>query len=325
VPAVDLEQVARVAERLRAVRIEPDPFTDPDLYPPAGEDPERVARYFIVMVAMDHRLSRPGQPYEARLGGKLYHGADLLYRLGAEMYRRDPDFFSPQRLARIALDEVRRWLCVDSICPSDVERRTALLRDLGAKLLALYGGSAASIADRAKGRLYGEPESPGFIDLLRAFTAYQDPVDKKAMLLAKFLERRGILRVSDRWEKRIPVDNHVARIAYRLGLVQLEEELYRKLVSRKPYTPHEDVLVRMVVREAWWLVARRAGVDPFLLDDLLWTMGRRVCRAGSPRCRECGSHPACIQGACVFQPICPVGLGLRPPISEHAFYDTWWY
>jgi len=40
---------------------------DERFYPPRDVDLETALRYFIVMVAMDHRLSRPGRKYEACL------------------------------------------------------------------------------------------------------------------------------------------------------------------------------------------------------------------------------------------------------------------
>ncbi len=324
-PLIDVEQCRRVAEVLKDVRIPVDSFTDPDYYPPRDDDPEMIARYFMVMVAMDHRLSRPGRPYEAVIDGRLFHGADLLYRLGMLMYERDPEFFAPERLSKVTVEDVRRWLCVGEVCPPDPELRAALLRDLGRKLIALYRGSVLEIVDRAGGRLYGNPVEPGFVDLLRVFHAYSDPVDKKAMLLAKFLERRGLLKVRDVWEKRVPVDNHVTRIALRLGIVVLEDHLRAKLVRGEPFTAWEDVVVRIAVREAWWLVARMANIDPFILDDALWTMGRRVCVHGRPLCGECEGHPLCVRGSCVFRLVCPTGLGLREPVEEHNFLETWWY
>ncbi len=324
-PLIDYEQAARIAKALSGIRIEPDPFTDPNYYPPPSESRERVAMYFLVMVAMDHRLSRPGKPYEASIDGKRFHGADLLYRLGMKKYLEDPDFFTPERLAETTREDILRWLCVGNVCPPDPERRAHLLRDLGVKLLKLYGGSALAIIEKAGGRLYGSPEAPGLVDLLKVFTAYNDPVDKKALLLAKFLERRGIFRVGNMWEKRVPVDNHVTRIALRLGLVVLEEPLQRKLLEGSEFTPWEDVAVRITVREAWWIVARMANIDPFLLDDLLWTMGRKICIHDAPKCEKCSGHPVCVEGICALSHICPAGLGLRKPVEEHKFLNTWWY
>ncbi|KSW12118.1 hypothetical protein CF15_04945 [Pyrodictium occultum] len=325
---VDAVQAARVGEALRPAleRYRPDSFTDPRFYPPAGEDPETVARYFLVMVAIDHRLSRPGRPYEAVVRGERLHGADLLYRLGRLRLDEDPGFFSPRRLAGITARDVEEWLCVGGVCPPDPGVRAALLRDLGSKLEALYGGSALRLLEESRGLLHSwDPSSPGLVERLRVFEAYGDPVEKKPMLLAKFLERRGLLEIRDPWDKRVPVDNHVARIALRLGLVRPEPRLLEKIRGGRETTPWEDVLIRIAVREAWHLVAERISVDDFILDDVLWTMGRRVCVHGRPRCRGCSGHPACEGGGCILRGVCPVGLGVEEPVEEHRFLNTWWY
>ena len=330
-PLVDREQAARVARALegpaRSYAENPEDFTDRRYYPDPGAEPETVARYFLVMVAMDHRLSRPGKPYEARLQGEgLYHGADLLYRLGRRMLDEDPGFFSPERLESLSLGELRAWLCVGDVCPPDPERRLHLLRDLGRKLRLLYKGSALRLLEESGGWLHTwEPGSPGLVERLRVFEAYSDPVEKKAMLLAKFLERRGLLGVRDRWNKRVPVDNHLTRIALRLGIVRVEDSLWAKILRQEETSPWEDVLLRTAVREAWHLVALEAGVDDFVLDDLLWSMGRRLCVHGSPHCRGCSGHQLCVEGSCVLRRVCPMGLRLRPPVEEHRFLDTYWY
>jgi hypothetical protein len=330
-PLVDEAQAARVGEALRGVAAEysssPDDFTDPRFYPGRDADAETVASYFLVMVAMDHRLSRPGRPYEARLSGEgFYHGADLLYRLGKRMLDTDPGFFTAERLARVGEAEVKAWLCVGDVCPPDPEVRAALLRDLGRKLLLLYNGSALRLLEESGGMLHTwDPRSPGLVERLRVFEAYSDPVEKKPMLLAKFLERRGLVEIRDPWNKRVPVDNHLTRIALRLGLVRLEEELARKLHGGIEYSPWEDVALRVAVREAWHLVAKRAEVDDFILDDLLWTMGRKLCIHGAPRCRSCSNHPLCRDGVCVLRAVCPTGLRVTKPVEEHLFLDTYWY
>ncbi len=329
-PMICYEQATRLGVVLRSIvrRYEPEGFDDPRYYPEKDVDPETVAMYFLVMVAMDHRLSRPGRPYEARLSGEsLYHGADLLYRLGRRKLERDPSFFTADRLERVTVEDVRAWLCVSSACPPDAELRAGLLRDLGRKLKSLYGGSALRIVEESQGYLHTwNPEAPGFVEHLRVFEAYSDPVEKKPMLLAKFLERRGLLRIVDKWNKRVPVDNHLTRIALRTGIVELEPLLRIKVERQETFTPWEDVALRVVVREAWHQVALSAGVDDFVLDDILWSMGRKVCVHGRPLCKECKtSHPVCVNGVCILSELCPTGLRLREAIEEHLFVDTYWY
>ncbi|MET1102006.1 MAG: hypothetical protein ABWW69_05995 [Pyrodictiaceae archaeon] len=327
-PLIDYETAKRIAVLLRPVLDEyskrPERFDSPDYYPPRSDPREMVARYFIVLVAMDHRLSRPGKPYEARLDGKTYHGADLLYRLGMAKYREDPEFFAPSRLAKITTRDILGWLCVDRVCPPDPERRAALLRDLGLKLEEIYAGSVTELLREARSRLHGPPEEPGLVELLQTFMAYNDPVEKKAMLLAKFLERRGIFTITDPWNKRVPVDNHLARIALRTGIVRLEDNLMKLVTSRRHVDRWLDTLLRITIREAWHVVAFNTGYDDFLLDDILWDMGRRVCVHGSPFCHNCSAR-YCRGSACILREACLTGLGKLAPIEEHFFLDTWWY
>ncbi|WP_218184364.1 hypothetical protein [Aeropyrum camini] len=261
--------------------MEVDDFQNPEYYPPASASREVVATYFLVMVAMDHRLSRPGKPYEAFVDGKLYHGADLLYRLGSKKLQEDPDFFTAERLSRATVDDVRSWLSVGGASPPDPEVRAKLLRDLGRKLQLLYQGSAWGIIVESKGYLrrgVGE----GFVDRLKVFTAYQDPVEKKAFLLAKFLERRGVVRFADPHNKELPVDNHLVRLAIRTGIVSATEDLLEAVRRQKEVDPLDDVALRLAARRAWRVVAQHGGIDPFILDDFLWASGDSAAPATPP-------------------------------------------
>ncbi len=330
VDASSVRRAARVFSRIASM-VELDDFTDPRFYPPRGSDPEIVASYFLVMVAIDHRTSRPGKPYEGIVDGAWYHGADLLYALGARKLREEPGFFEPRSLARITVEDVRRWLrSDDGVEPPDPEVRAALLRDLGSKLVALYNGSALRLVEESGGWLRRHPEPErGFLDHLRVFLAYNDPVEKKSHLLAKFLERRGLLKIRDSWHKHVPVDNHVVRLAVRIGLVRpLEglQTLFDKL-SQGSVDDETDVYIRMVVRRAWDLVAREANLDPYVLDDILWLGGRSCCARDRLVCihgctSTCEKLGFCREGGCIFTSICRAS---RQYIVEHDFLTTWWY
>lgn len=69
----------------------------------------------------------------------------------------------------------------------------------------------------------------------------------------------------------LPVDTHVGRVSFRLGLT----------ASKDPVRIEED-LARAVPRESWWDFATRLG----------WH-GRRVCVARKPRCPQCGLAAVC--------------------------------
>jgi endonuclease-3 len=69
----------------------------------------------------------------------------------------------------------------------------------------------------------------------------------------------------------LPVDTHVARVSFRLGLT----------ASRDPSRIEED-LAGAVPKARWWEFTTRLG----------WH-GRKVCVARKPRCAACGLAPIC--------------------------------
>lgn len=307
-----------------------DSFTDERFYPPKGMDVELVTRYFMFMVAIDHRTGRY-RPFEAVIDGQLYHGADLLYRLGMRKFTEDPDFFSPERMARITPDEVASWLSVKAVDGEvitiwDYEVRAKLLNDLGSKIIEGYGGSCYRVVLQSSN--YLRHDGYGFVDRLKAFKAYSDPVEKKAYLLVKFLSRRGILTFTDVDNAEVPVDNHVSRIALRLGLIELSDVYLSKILRKEPFTEYEDIIIRSKVRDAFKAVSYFAGVSPLILDDLLWMFGRSCCIRGRPACITL-PNSRCIKlgvwrDGCPFSSYC-ILLGKGMLMDEHLFEDTYYY
>ncbi|WP_440059124.1 iron-sulfur cluster loop [Thermogladius sp. 4427co] len=285
---------------------------DERFYPSRNAPPETVTRYFMVMVAMDHRLSRPGRPYEACLEDGCYHGADLLYRLGKLKLEEDPDFYSPERLSNISVDEVVKWLSVGEASPPDPEVRAFLLRDLGFKLLKLYNGSVLELLNKSNNRVRGDLEKPGLVENLRVFRAFEDPVEKKAMLLAKFLKARGLFNPVDDLD--VAVDNHLTRQAIRLGMVMVSGDLWNRIRAGREINPDEDICIRLLVKKAYRLLASYSGLKPEVVDDIFWLHGRTICLRDSPKCDEC-----------VFRQVCLARRNKSFMVNEPVFYNTWYY
>jgi hypothetical protein len=286
---------------------------DERYYPPSSTDLELALRYFIVLVAMDHRLSRPGRPYQACLEDGCYSGADLLYRLGMRIFHENPDFYSPEHLANISVDEVKKVFSAGDSSPPDPEIRAFLLRDLGYKLLKLFNGSTTVLLKMAGSRVRGSIFEPGLVDLLRVFRAYEDPVEKKSMLLTKFLTARGYFKPID--ELDVAVDNHLSRIAYRVGLVAVSGSLWNKIKSGVEVSSEEDILLRLIVRRAYKIVSRKSGLGAGLVDDFFWIMGRTTCFREKP--------PICDK--CLFKGFCRARKNNAFMVSEHVYYNTWYY
>ncbi len=311
-PSINHVQINNLAKIFHNISIEPMDLYNPIYYPEDNEPLDRVLAYFIVMVAMDHRLSRYGRIYQAEIDGRVYRGADLLYRLGKTMYVKHPEFFEPRNLVKISALDIVKWLSIGGASPPDPETRAFLLRDIGEKIIKIFDGDPINIIRYSSGYLRKD-DGYGFIDILKIFRAYQDPVEKKPFLLAKFLSYRGILKIFDQLNKRMPIDNHLTRIAIRLGLIDLEDIYRERILRNEEFGYDEDILIRMSVREAYRYLCNTGGIDPFHLDDFLWQFGRTICIRDRPLCSKC-----------LFRELCSA-YGEKMFLNEHRYENTWYY
>lgn len=327
---VDEAQCTRAAINLKDVikQLSIDKFTNPEYYPPEGADSELVARYFIFMVAIDHRTSRY-EPFEGIIGGKFYHGADLLYRLGSKKLSEDPDFFSPQRMSKLTVRDLINWLSIQTskgvLTIWDPEVRTALLKDLAIKLIKYYEGEVSNLINASRNTLKS-PLFQGLIDRLKAFEAYSDPVEKKAYLLVKFISRRGLFSYKDIENSEVPVDNHLVRIALRLRLIKIKGNLLAKIRKNIEFNYNEDIMLRYVVRRAYKILSIVIGVDPLLLDDFLWFFGRKCCTKYKPMCEsnKVREGLGLTLEKCPFIDICP-SAKTKEKLIEHTYLNTFYY
>ncbi len=298
-----IETIRFVADVIRTLRLSRESYTDLMFYPPPDDPKERQLGFFISMVAIDHRTSTEMTIFRGRIDGKPLRGADLLYHLGVRIYHRDENSFTPNWLQNLTPKDAKEFLCIGKECVWDFFTRIFLLRDLGRKTSLIYG----SFSDLLRVSNVDE-----LAIKLRVFRAYEDPILKKTFLLAKFLDGRDLIHLNDKENFQVPVDNHLTRIAIRLGIVSLTEELANSIKRGIELTREADEEVRLGVRNAWKEVSRRSGADPFALDDFLWPLGRTVCME-MPRCDVCPFSDVC--SAHIF------GKFLREP--KHTL--TWYY
>lgn len=317
---INYEKIKELTPVVKKLSVVPEAFINPDYYPSTKDNVENIIRYFIFMVAIDHRTSFRGKHYEEYVNGKFYHGADLLYKLGKMKYDEDPDFFSPKSMANITLKHVAEWLSYGNARLWDIEVRTMLLRDLGVKLLKLYNGETIKLLEESNCLI--RSIKGGLVDRLKVFRAYEDPVEKKAFLLTKFLERRKIFSPKDVKNLEMPVDNHLTRIAFRIGLVTLGKELLNNILSKNPVSYEEDIIVRLTVRKAYKVLTKQANISPLHLDDILWTLGRKYCIKPLPCCITYESF----NDTCPFKENCDAYKNpSKAKLIEHNYLETWYY
>jgi len=276
---LDLDRILEVSKVLRSVELTPLNYFDERYYPPPTAERELQLAYFTAVVGIDHRTSTFG-PFEGWIDGEFFHGSDALYRLAKKAFDVEPGLFSVEGLANLSLAKAVEVFSIGGRTLWDLPTRVLLLNDIGRKVGALF---------KSFSNMFDANSLEELRSRLSNMRAYEDPVGKKFYLLVKFLSNRGLI-VVDKRRVRIPVDNHVSRIAIRLGLVNLPAEV---LYNELEVTRDEDVVIRSRVSEAWSLVSRFSGIDVFSLDDYLWQHGRRVCTRGTPSCSLCPLTSAC--------------------------------
>jgi len=299
-------------------RNRPTPLKLPSRYLPSADDVNDVVNYLIFMTSIDHRA---GPGFEDLVNGELLRGAELLWKLGELKWMSDRGFFNPARMARVSTAEVRRWLTTSGgRVAKGVNLRAQLLRDTAKWLIKLYGGGGVRLIEACRSS-YAR-----LVELLRPFRAFNDPVAKKAYLLAKLLTKSGFLEKANLKDLCIPVDNHVTRVSLRLGLIK--PGLNPRQVPRLEL----DVKLRLEARDAWSHVVRKAGLDPIALDDLLWTTGRTLCKREGALCTTDAARPRELLEVAPWNwrrcPLEEVCRGYRSPIArglKEPFVETWWY
>lgn len=332
---LNLELCRYLGFLLSKIRFFPPPFTDDLYYPSLSCDGELIADYFFFMVAIDHRTSIGDFSFNGRVHGREFHGANLLWRLGKLKFNSDPETFLPSNMKNVSTRDILEWFRVDFPLPTwvwDPDVRVFLLRDTATKLVKHYDGSVLNLIEKSGGYLYCD--GAGLIERLKIFRAYEDPVGKKAFLLVKFLERRGLLEVVDEDNLNVAVDNHLTRIALRLGIVHVDVETLNRIVDGKKFTSTEDYALRLRVRETYKLVSAFSKVRPTVLDDFLWLFGKYCCRREAPVCVTGCDRIDCpvmnLVGNCYHScPLYSVCKGRFNPklqmIPEHNFTETWYY
>jgi hypothetical protein len=207
----------------------------------------------LFLCAIDHRTGYSDAYLVCREGP--YAGSDLLWALGCAAERREPGLLSAASLAAVEPDQVAEIFRIDGETVAGAEQRAALWRDLAAGLRERYGATAEGLLAAARSRLGGPG---GLVARMAEFEAFADPLAKKSYLFAKIAARRGWFEVADPESWEVCADNVLMRLALRSGLV----------------APGPVEAVRDATRKELKLVADEAGVEPPLLDDLLWELGR---------------------------------------------------
>ena len=242
-------------------------------------------------------------------------------------------------ISGITNEMVADWFSVTQPVPVTIqnpEERASLLRNGGRLLLEKYDGSVLHLLRKAEHRVSKQlgKASLGLLQLLSQFKAYEDPAKKKSYLLLKFLLRRNLWTIVDENQIRIPVDNHLTRIALRTNIITVSPDLASLLREQIPISQSTDIFLREKIGDAYSQVGQYAKRSVLELDDFFWHFGRQCCLVTNPICVSgCKTNCFVVEqlieepcyGHCPLSTICPASTDDALRALVEPKFDTWYY
>ena len=330
---VDDDQVRRIAQ-LIAHLPEVQPFRFVGDFFPYVADPDALDWFFAVtlqqfgfweMTPPPTRLraaspASQGRAYAhpmiATLDGRSLKGSDYLFAAYRRMIDRDGGFFRPDRQAVTTGAELA------AVLRADDGSNPMPAFDLHLQLAQAYGRdmqtldwTTQSIIDTANAS--AQPRQT-FLSLLDHVGGYkEDPLRKKAMLLALILEQRPeqFLRPADtprhvgeglgvRDVEPPVIDYHLMRSCLRTGLIEVSDaDLRERIIGREELSAGDEWAVRLAAYQAIQQVQSQSGRSMGAVDWFFFNARRRCPEMTAPECAQCAIDALCAHRIELFQPV----------------------
>ena len=250
-------------------------------------------------------MRRYSQPMIATLDGRSLKGSDYLFAAYRRMIDRDGGFFGPDRQAALTAAELAAALRADdgSNPMPAFDLHLELAQSYGRDMLSL-GVTPHDIVEQAN-----RTESPraAFLSLLDHISGYkEDPLRKKAMLLALILEQRPerFLRPAPGEDEPPVIDYHLMRSCLRTGLVEVTAgDLRSKVIGREELSAAEERAVRFAAYQALQRVQALSGRSMGAVDWFFFNARRRCPEMTEPDCANCAIDSVCAHRKELFQPV----------------------
>lgn len=278
------------------------------IYPRRGE-PGVLDLFFFAcahqfgfwLLADDHWA----RPMVAPLDGRDLKGSDFLWRACTRALQTHPAAWAPATLA------TRDATALDALFHDGHGRNPLPMWPEHAALIRAYADwftardtSPTALVSQANAA--AEPLR-ALLTMLREIPGYaEDPLQKKAMLLAIVLENRPehFLRVTDPASAVPIIDYHLQRSALRGGLVQVNDPALRaKLVARTLLAPAEEAAIRAATYEVVQQLMTRTGLSAAAIDWFFFQNRTRCPETTAPDCAACPVQAICARETRLFQPV----------------------
>jgi hypothetical protein len=327
-------KIFRLAELLRSSNV-PSPEESATNALAFEADDQTKANSYFAIVAICHQTTPLGERrLEGNINGVRKVGWDYLKEKFFLEVMKKPEWATPNYWRTVRPEELSQVYEDDEFgrTLNRINERTFLINDLGNQLTT-YGFDSISSAFAGFNGLIGGDS--GFLNFLKAFEAYKDPVMKKSLFFLSIVSAELGWVVSDPKELLSPVDYHELRGHLRIGTVSIDSEALRsKIDGGLVLSENEDVQVRRMVQKANTALSEKTGLSSSAIHYLFWNLFRNCCVRDSraTHCTSCGDNcplptqykalPT-YQDRCLFSALCESAKAerkvLEPPYMGHYY------
>jgi len=249
--------------------------------------------------------TRWAEPMIAQMDGQSLKGSDYLWRAGTRANQSVPGVWSPASLSQ--MDDTR----LDQLFHDDSGTNPL---PMWPEHLALIRGYSQWFTERNLRpadliRQLAAETHPlrALLEILSHIPGYaEDPLQKKAMLLAITLENRPehFLPVSDP-ESAVPIiDYHLQRSALRSGLIRVEDPALRaRLEARELIGAEEEEAIRQATYQAVEQLITLSGLSAAAVDWFFFQNRTGCPETTLPDCAQCPVRAICARDTALFQPV----------------------
>lgn len=174
-----------------------------------------------------------------------------------------------------------------------VEERVMLMKELSGFVIRRFNGSFSDLLDSTGNFLLNSGK--GLYEVLEQSLTFSDTARKKSSFLAKLLSDSKLYSIEDTGNYIPIMDYHMMRVLLRMGCVEIRDKSLAQALTEKRVLKTEEP-VRQACIEAMRIIALESGVDPWIMNDIFWPLGRSCCKETT----LCSAH-VCMKQPCTFE------------------------
>ncbi len=300
-----IQRMARLLAHLPHVR--PFDFTG-DFYPPAGH---LSALNFFFAAALQQfgfwemHDGRYYQPLVALIEGHLLKGSKYLWCAYRRQLDRDPDFFLPTRQAVMTETEMADAFRSDNgtnpLPALELHLQAARAYGFDMQVIGWTPAAMMLVANQSN-----QPRS-ALLDILTHIGGYkEDPLRKKAVLLALILEQRPerFLRPAQGEPEPPAIDYHLMRSCLRIGLIDIRDaKLHQQVIEHDELATEDEWAIRSTAYRAIQQVRDLSEQTMGMVDWFFFGARHRCPEMTEPDCTHCVIDAICAHRKELFQPV----------------------